>query len=103
MHADRSNDDEPRSDRTSKILELLQEMDPSTRHNMINRIIDITDPSHSTIRSPAYNTKHRGRPTGKDEQSRRRIHSILESYTSGSRGHLTQFQIHRSLYQLQTR
>ncbi|GFZ15589.1 hypothetical protein Acr_24g0017790 [Actinidia rufa] len=86
MHADRSNDDQPRSDRTSEVVELLQGMDPSTRDNMITRIIDMTDPSHNTIRSPAYNTEHRGRPTGKSEQSRRRIPSILQSYTSGSRG-----------------
>ncbi|GFZ21804.1 hypothetical protein Acr_29g0009660 [Actinidia rufa] len=61
-------------------------MDPSMRDNMITRIIDMTDPSHSTIRSPAYNTEHRGRPADKNEQSRRRIPSIPKSYTSGSRG-----------------
>ncbi|GFZ21224.1 hypothetical protein Acr_29g0003860 [Actinidia rufa] len=86
MHTDRSNDDQPRSDRTSEVVELLQGMDPSTRDNMITRIIDMTDPSNSTIRSPAYNTEHRGRPAGKNEQSRRRIPSIPKSYTSGSRG-----------------
>ena len=103
MHADRSNAAEPRSDRTSEVFELLQGMDPSTRDNMINRIIDMTDPSHSTVRSPAYNTEHRGRPAGRNEQSRRRIPSILESYSSGSRGHLTQLQIHQSLHRLQNR
>ncbi|GFZ20070.1 hypothetical protein Acr_28g0007750 [Actinidia rufa] len=86
MHADRSNDDQPRSDRTSEAVELLQGMDPSMRDNIIIRIIDMTDPSHSTVRSPAYNTEQRGRPAGKNEQSRRRIPSILQSYTSGSRG-----------------
>ena len=86
MHADRFNVDEPRYDKTSEVLELLQGMDTSMRHNMINMIIDMTDPSHSTVRSPTYNTEHRGRPVGKDDQSRRRIPSILESYTSESRG-----------------
>ena len=52
MYADRFNDDESRSDKTSEILKLLQGMDPLTRHNMISRIIDMTDPSYSTVRSP---------------------------------------------------
>ncbi|GFY99079.1 hypothetical protein Acr_13g0004800 [Actinidia rufa] len=36
----------PFSVRTSEVVELLQGMDPSTRDNMITRIIDMTDPSH---------------------------------------------------------
>ncbi|XP_057492975.1 uncharacterized protein LOC130778487 [Actinidia eriantha] len=52
---------------------------------MINAIIDMTDPSHSTVRSLVYNMEHRGRPAGKNEQSRRRT-PILESSTSESKG-----------------
>ncbi|XP_057459246.1 uncharacterized protein LOC130749908 [Actinidia eriantha] len=86
MHADRQAADDPRSDRTSEVFELLQGMDPSARDNMINRIIDMADPSNSTVRSPAYNTEYKGRPAGRNEQSKRRIPSILESYSSGSKG-----------------
>ncbi|KAF7133230.1 hypothetical protein RHSIM_Rhsim09G0132800 [Rhododendron simsii] len=52
---------------------------------MIDRIIDMTDPSQSTIRGPAYNTAHRGRPTGREEQSGRCIPSFTEALTSSSR------------------
>ncbi|GFY89206.1 hypothetical protein Acr_06g0011460 [Actinidia rufa] len=45
----RSTDDESRSDMTSEVLELLQGIDPSTRDNMINRIVDMIDPSHRAI------------------------------------------------------
>ncbi|GFS32186.1 hypothetical protein Acr_00g0021210 [Actinidia rufa] len=37
------------------------------------------------VRAPAYNTEHRGRPIGKDEQSRRHIPSFEDASTSGSR------------------
>ncbi|KAI8538325.1 hypothetical protein RHMOL_Rhmol09G0093700 [Rhododendron molle] len=45
----------------------------------------MADPSRSTVRPPSYNTEHRGRPAGRDEQSTRRIPSFSEASTSGSR------------------
>ncbi|KAI8565765.1 hypothetical protein RHMOL_Rhmol03G0286900 [Rhododendron molle] len=53
-------------------------------NNSSQRIIDMTDPSQSTVRGLAYNTAHRGRPTGKEEQSGRRIPSFIEASTSSS-------------------
>ncbi|XP_057510789.1 uncharacterized protein LOC130793166 [Actinidia eriantha] len=44
------------------------------------------NPSQSTVRAPSYNTEHKGRPKGKDEQSRRHSFSSFEhASTSGFR------------------
>ncbi|XP_058217423.1 uncharacterized protein LOC131328499 [Rhododendron vialii] len=85
MHATEFNEEGARSDRTSQVVEILDGMDPPMREHIIDRIIDMADPSRSTIRPPSYNTEHRGRPTGRDEQSTRRIPSFSEASTSGSR------------------
>ncbi|GFY85661.1 hypothetical protein Acr_04g0003990 [Actinidia rufa] len=45
----------------------------------------MANPSQSTVRALAYNTEHRGRPIGRDEQSRRHITSFEDASTSGSR------------------
>ncbi|KAI8559749.1 hypothetical protein RHMOL_Rhmol04G0198500 [Rhododendron molle] len=39
----------------------------------------------STVRGPAYNTAHKGRPTDREEQSGRHIPSFTEASTSSSR------------------
>ncbi|XP_058217409.1 protein FAR1-RELATED SEQUENCE 5-like [Rhododendron vialii] len=85
MRAPIVNDDGERPDRTYEVVDRLRGMDQSTREHMIDRIIDMTDPSQSTVRGPAYNTAHRGRPTGREEQSGRRIPSFTEISTSSSR------------------
>ncbi|XP_058223227.1 uncharacterized protein LOC131332936 [Rhododendron vialii] len=59
MRAPIVNDDGERSDRTYEVVDRLRGMDQSTRVHMIDRIIDMTDPSQSTVRGPAYNTAHR--------------------------------------------
>ncbi|XP_058208243.1 uncharacterized protein LOC131321257 [Rhododendron vialii] len=85
MRAPIVNDEGERPNRTYEVIDRLRGMDQSTREHMIDRIIDMTDPSQSTDRGPAYNTAHRGRPTGKEEQSGRRIPSFIEASTSSSR------------------
>ncbi|XP_058183538.1 uncharacterized protein LOC131301332 [Rhododendron vialii] len=85
MHANEFNDKGTRPDRTSQVVEILDEMDPCMREHIIGKFINMTDPSHSTVRPPSYNTEHRGRPVGRDEQSTRRIPSFSETSTSGSR------------------
>ncbi|XP_057465730.1 uncharacterized protein LOC130755352 [Actinidia eriantha] len=80
------NDEGTRPKRTSHVVDILDRMDPHIREHMIDRFIDMADPSQSTVRAPSYNTEHRGRPKGKDEQSRRRSFSSFEyASTSGSR------------------
>ena len=71
MHAHGFNDEGARPNRTSHVVEILDGMDPHMREHMIDRFFDMADPSQSTVRAPAYNTEHRGRPIGRDEQSRR--------------------------------
>ncbi|KAI8525632.1 hypothetical protein RHMOL_Rhmol13G0245600 [Rhododendron molle] len=39
----------------------------------------MVNPSRYTVRPPEYNTEHKGRPTGKDDQNRGRIHSFTTS------------------------
>ena len=85
MHAHGLNDEGVRPNRTSHVVEILDGMDPHMREHMIDRFIDMADPSQSTVRAPSYNTEHRGRPTGRDEQSRGRIPSFQDVSTSGSK------------------
>ncbi|XP_058185777.1 uncharacterized protein LOC131303002 [Rhododendron vialii] len=85
MRAPIVNDEGERLDRTYEVIDRLRGMDQSTREHMIDRIIDMRDPSQSTVRGPAYNTAHRGRPTGREEQSGRHIPSFTEASTSSSR------------------
>ncbi|XP_047338814.1 uncharacterized protein LOC124942368 [Impatiens glandulifera] len=60
--------------------------DDGARANRTSKIdFNIADPSQSTVRAPSYNTEHRGRPTGKDEQSKRRIPFFVDISTSSSR------------------
>ena len=82
MHAHGFNDEGARPNRTSHVVEILDGMDPHMREHMIDRFFDMADPSQSTVRAPAYNTEHRGRPIGRDEQSRR---PFEDASTSGSR------------------
>ncbi|XP_057485845.1 uncharacterized protein LOC130772121 [Actinidia eriantha] len=80
------NDEGARPNRTSHVVDILDRMDPHIREHMIDRFINMADPSQSTVRAPSYNTEHRGRPKGKDEQSRRRSFLSFEyASTSGSR------------------
>ncbi|PKA64569.1 hypothetical protein AXF42_Ash007315 [Apostasia shenzhenica] len=85
MHVHGYHDDGARANRTSQVVEILDGMDPQMREHMIDRFFDMADPSQSTVRAPSYKTKHRGRPTDKDEQSRRRIPSFADIITSGSK------------------
>ena len=85
MNVHEYHDDGARANRTSQVVEILDGMDPQMREQMIDRFFNMADPSQSTVRAPSYNTEHRGRPTGKDEQSRRRIPSFADISTSGSR------------------
>ncbi|XP_058181194.1 uncharacterized protein LOC131299627 [Rhododendron vialii] len=85
MHATEFNEEGTRPNRTSQVVEILDGMDPPTREYIIDKIIDMAGPSRSIVRPPSYNTKHRGRPVGRDEQSTRRIPSFSEASTSGSR------------------
>ncbi|KAI8572707.1 hypothetical protein RHMOL_Rhmol01G0220600 [Rhododendron molle] len=66
MHATEFNEDGTRLDRTSQVVEILDGMDPHMREHIIDRIIDLVDPAHNTIRPPSYNTEHRGRPAVND-------------------------------------
>ncbi|XP_058202756.1 uncharacterized protein LOC131317202 [Rhododendron vialii] len=84
MHAQRHTDEGTRSDRTTQLIERLNEMDSDSRESMMDRFLDMADPSRCTVRPPAYNTEHRGRPTGRDEQNRGHIPSFTVS-TSESR------------------
>ncbi|KAI8554431.1 hypothetical protein RHMOL_Rhmol05G0098400 [Rhododendron molle] len=84
MHAQRHTDEGARSDRAAELIERLNEMDSDSRESMMDRFLDMADPSRCTVRPPAYNTEHRGRPTVRDEQSRGRIPSFIVS-TSESR------------------
>ncbi|KAI8560404.1 hypothetical protein RHMOL_Rhmol04G0252700 [Rhododendron molle] len=84
MHATEFNENGTRPNKTSHVVE-IDGMDPRIREHIIDRIIDMADPSRSTVRPPSYNTEHRGRPVGKDEQSTHRIPSFLEASTSRSR------------------
>ncbi|XP_058211564.1 uncharacterized protein LOC131323736 [Rhododendron vialii] len=84
MHATEFNEEGARPNMTSQVVEILDGMDPPMREHIIDMIIDMADPSRSTVRPPSYN-KHRGRPIGRDEQSTRRIPSFLEASTSGSK------------------
>ncbi|XP_058223035.1 uncharacterized protein LOC131332756 [Rhododendron vialii] len=60
-------------------------MDPRMREHIKDRFIDMVEPSRNTVRPPSYNTKHRGQPVDRDEQSTCRISSFSEASTSGSR------------------
>ncbi|GFS42965.1 hypothetical protein Acr_00g0082820 [Actinidia rufa] len=86
MHVHEFKDEGVRPNRTSHVVEILDGMDPQMREHMIDRFIDMANPSQSTIRAPSYNTEHKGRPNVKDEQSRRHSFSSFEhASTSGSR------------------
>ncbi|XP_058218516.1 PKS-NRPS hybrid synthetase cheA-like [Rhododendron vialii] len=84
MHAQRHTDEGARSDRAAQLIERLNEMDSDSRDSMMDKFLDMADPSRCTVRPPAYNTEHRGRPTGRDEQNRGHIPSFTVS-TSESR------------------
>ncbi|XP_057461074.1 uncharacterized protein LOC130751474 [Actinidia eriantha] len=86
MHIHELNDEGVQPNRTSQVVEILDGMDPHMREHMIDRFIDMADPSQSTVRAPSYNTEYRGRPKGRDEQSIRHSFSSFEhASTSGSR------------------
>ncbi|XP_058208118.1 uncharacterized protein LOC131321125 [Rhododendron vialii] len=70
MHTTEFNEEGARSDRTSQVVEIFDGMDPPMREHIIDRIIDMADPSRSTVRPPSYNTEHRGRPTASTSRSR---------------------------------
>ncbi|XP_058217392.1 uncharacterized protein LOC131328467 [Rhododendron vialii] len=85
MHATELNEEGTPPNRTSQVVEILDGMDPRMREHIIDRFIDMADPSRSTVRPPSYKTEHRGRPAGRDEQSTRRISYSSEVSASGSR------------------
>jgi hypothetical protein len=86
MKANGLNDEGEQPDETSHVVEMLQGMDPRMRKHMIDRFVDMADPSHSSVRAPSYNTEHKGRPVGKAEQSGRRIPSCTEASTLRGKG-----------------
>ena len=51
---------------------------------MIDRFLDMTDPTQSTVRAPSYNIEHRGWPKGRDEQSKSHMPSYGDASTAGS-------------------
>ncbi|GFZ09653.1 hypothetical protein Acr_21g0002520 [Actinidia rufa] len=79
------NEEGARPNKTSHVVEILDGMDPHMREHMIDKFFDMADPSQSTVRAPAYNTEHKGRPIDRDEQRRRHIPSFEDASTSGSR------------------
>ncbi|XP_057512858.1 uncharacterized protein LOC130794936 [Actinidia eriantha] len=86
MHVHGFNDKGVRPNKTSHVVEILDGMNPQMREYMIDRFINMADPSQSTVRAPSYNMEHRGRSKGRDEQSRRHSFSSFEyASTSGSR------------------
>ena len=84
MHAHGFNDDGERPNRTSNVVDILDGMDPCMREHMIDRFLDMADLTQSTVRAPSYNTEHRGRPKGRDEQSRSHMPSYGDASTAGS-------------------
>ncbi|GFS36645.1 hypothetical protein Acr_00g0047190 [Actinidia rufa] len=81
----RSHLEGARQNRTSHVIEILDGLDPHMREHMIDKFFDMVDPSQSTVRAPMYNTEHRGRPIGRDEQNRRHIPSFEDASTSRAR------------------
>ncbi|XP_058198188.1 uncharacterized protein LOC131313728 [Rhododendron vialii] len=60
MHAQRHTNEGARSDRAAQLIERLNEMDSNSRESMMDRFLDMADPSRCTVRPPSYNTEHRG-------------------------------------------
>ncbi|KAL6566668.1 hypothetical protein OROMI_015072 [Orobanche minor] len=56
----------------------LDKMDPTMRHHMLDKMIDMVDPSNCIYQEPPYNTKNKGRPNQK-EQNQPRMRSCFES------------------------
>ncbi|KAI8572369.1 hypothetical protein RHMOL_Rhmol01G0193000 [Rhododendron molle] len=79
MHAQRHTDEGARADRAAQLIERLNEMDSDSRESMMDRFLNMADPSRCTVRPPAYNTEHMSRPTGRDGQSRGHIPSFTVS------------------------
>ena len=56
MHADGFNAEGEQPDETSRVVDILQGMDPCMRKHMIDRFVDMADPSQSSVRGP--NVQH---------------------------------------------
>ncbi|CAM8915042.1 unnamed protein product [Rhodiola kirilowii] len=84
MHVYDQPNEESRRNRTSHVVDILDKMNPEMRDHMIDRFLDMADPSQSTVRVPSYNIERKGRPSDKDERIRRRMPSFVDISTSGS-------------------
>ncbi|KAL9672397.1 hypothetical protein QQ045_028647 [Rhodiola kirilowii] len=84
MHVYDQPNEESRRNRTSHIVDILDKMNPKMWDHMIDRFLDMADPSQSTVRVPSYNIERKGRPSDKDERIRRRMPSFVDISTSGS-------------------
>lgn len=84
MHADGFNHEGQQPDGISRLVNILEEMEPDMRSHMVSRFVDMADPSRSSIRGPSYNTAHGSRPMGKAEQSGRRSFSCTEGRPKGA-------------------
>ncbi|CAM8905633.1 unnamed protein product [Rhodiola kirilowii] len=76
--------EESQRNKTSHVVEILDKMNPEMRDHMIDRFLDMADPSQSTVRVPSYNIERKGRPSDKDSRKRRRMPSFVDISTSGS-------------------
>ena len=84
MHVHGFNDEGARPNMTSNVIDILDGIDPCMREHMIDRFLDMADPTQSTVRAPSYNTEYRGRPKGRDEQSKSHMPSYGHASTAGS-------------------
>ncbi|KAL6578500.1 hypothetical protein OROMI_008716 [Orobanche minor] len=62
----------------------LEKMDPTMRYHMLDKMIDMVDPSNCKYQEPPYNTKNKGRPS-KKEQSQPRMRSCFEPTNNRTR------------------
>ncbi|KAL6557107.1 hypothetical protein OROMI_017457 [Orobanche minor] len=61
-----------------------RKMDPTMRYHMLDKMIDMVDPSNCKFQEPPYNTKNKGRPS-KKEQSQPRMRSCFEPTNNRTR------------------
>ncbi|KAL6507365.1 hypothetical protein OROGR_023560 [Orobanche gracilis] len=71
-------------DRMTTLKTQLEKMDPTMRYHMLDKMIDMVDPSNCKYQEPPYNTKNKGRPS-KKEQSQSRMRSCLEPTNNRTR------------------
>ncbi|KAL6543558.1 hypothetical protein OROGR_010055 [Orobanche gracilis] len=71
-------------DRMTTLKTQLEKMDPTMRYHMLDKMIDMVDPSNCKYQEPPYNTKNKGRPS-KKEQSQPRMRSCFEPTNNRTR------------------